>query len=162
MHALTFGFVLLKDFLKMLQMSKCALKDPLIITDYFNQHCVAWRSNYTHIKVGCVVTYACSNFSGSLWCQRITKIIKLSLYIWLIIQIVSRLKKGNFLLIKCVCRFHYTDVIMSTMASQITGILIVCSTVCSGADQRNIRAVHHWPLWEEYTIDRLIPLTEGQ
>ena len=29
-----------------------------------------------------------------------------------------------------------SDVIMSTMASQITGILIVCWTVCSGADQR--------------------------
>ena len=26
---------------------------------------------------------------------------------------------------------------MSAMASQITGVLIVCSTVCSGADQRN-------------------------
>ena len=31
---------------------------------------------------------------------------------------------------------HYSDVIMSAMASQITGISIVCSTVCSGADHR--------------------------
>ena len=31
---------------------------------------------------------------------------------------------------------HYSDVVMSAMASQITGGLIVCSTVCSGADQR--------------------------
>ena len=31
---------------------------------------------------------------------------------------------------------HYSDVIMSTIASQITGVLIVCSTVWSGADQR--------------------------
>ena len=30
----------------------------------------------------------------------------------------------------------YNDVIMSTMASQITGVSIVCSTVGSGADQR--------------------------
>ena len=30
---------------------------------------------------------------------------------------------------------HYGDVIMSTMASQITGDSIVCSTVCSGAEQ---------------------------
>ena len=31
---------------------------------------------------------------------------------------------------------HYSDVIMSAMASQITGVLIVYSTVCSGVDQR--------------------------
>ena len=31
---------------------------------------------------------------------------------------------------------HYSDVIMSTMASQITGVSIVCSTACSGTEQR--------------------------
>ena len=31
---------------------------------------------------------------------------------------------------------HYSDVIMRAMASQITSVFIVCSTVCSGADQR--------------------------
>ena len=31
---------------------------------------------------------------------------------------------------------HHSDVIMSAMASQITGVSIVCSTVCSGEDQR--------------------------
>ena len=31
---------------------------------------------------------------------------------------------------------HYSDVIMSAMVSQITSVLIVCSTVCPGADQR--------------------------
>ena len=30
----------------------------------------------------------------------------------------------------------YSDVIMSTMAYQITGVSVVCSVVCSGADQR--------------------------
>ena len=30
---------------------------------------------------------------------------------------------------------NYSDAIMSSMASQIAGVLIVCSTVCSGADQ---------------------------
>ena len=34
---------------------------------------------------------------------------------------------------------HYSDVIMSEMASQITGVSIICSTVCSGSDQRNIK-----------------------
>ena len=31
---------------------------------------------------------------------------------------------------------HYNDVIMSAMASQLTSVLIVYSTVCSGAGQR--------------------------
>ena len=31
---------------------------------------------------------------------------------------------------------HYNDVMISAMATQITGVLIVFSTVCSGADQR--------------------------
>ena len=31
---------------------------------------------------------------------------------------------------------HYSDVIMSTMLSRITSISIVCSTICSGRDQR--------------------------
>ena len=48
---------------------------------------------------------------------------------------------------------HYSDVIMSAMASQITGVLIVYSTVCSSADQRKhqssvslvyVRGVHRW------------------
>ena len=32
---------------------------------------------------------------------------------------------------------HYGDVIMIAMASQITGVSSVYSTVCSGADQRS-------------------------
>ena len=51
--------------------------------------------------------------------------------------------------------FHYNDVIMSAMASQITGVSIVCSIFCSGADQRKhqssaslafVRGIHHWPV----------------
>ena len=32
--------------------------------------------------------------------------------------------------------YHYSDVIMSEVASQITGVSIICSTVWSGTDQR--------------------------
>ena len=48
---------------------------------------------------------------------------------------------------------HYRDVIMSAMASRITGVAMVCSTVCS--DQRNyqssaflafVRRIHRWPV----------------
>ena len=31
---------------------------------------------------------------------------------------------------------HYSDVIMTTMASLISGVAIVCSTVCLGADKK--------------------------
>ena len=48
---------------------------------------------------------------------------------------------------------HYRDVMMSTIASQINGVLIVNSTVCSGADQREhqsssslafVKEIHRW------------------
>ena len=51
--------------------------------------------------------------------------------------------------------WHYNDVIMSTMASQITGASIVFSTVCYGSVQRKylsfasltfLRGIHRWPL----------------
>ena len=53
------------------------------------------------------------------------------------------------------CRYHYITVIMSAIASQITGVSIVCSAVCSGADQRKhqssmsltfVRGIHRWPV----------------
>ena len=49
----------------------------------------------------------------------------------------------------------HSDVIMSTMASQITSLTIVYSTVYSGADQRKhqssasltfVRGIHRWPV----------------
>ena len=52
-------------------------------------------------------------------------------------------------------QYHYNDVIMSAMASQITSLTIVYSTVYSGADQRKhqtsaslalVRGFHRWPL----------------
>ena len=50
---------------------------------------------------------------------------------------------------------HYNDVIMSAMASQITGLTIVYPTVYSGADQRKhqssasvsfVWGIHRWPV----------------
>ena len=50
---------------------------------------------------------------------------------------------------------HYNGVIMSTMASQITSLTIVYSTVYSGADQRKhqssvslafVQGIHRWPV----------------
>ena len=50
---------------------------------------------------------------------------------------------------------HYSDVMMGTMASQITSLAIVYSIVYSGADQRKhqssaslafVRGIHRWPM----------------
>ena len=50
---------------------------------------------------------------------------------------------------------HCNDAIMSAMASQITGVSIVYSTVCSGEDQGKhrssaslafVRGIHRWPV----------------
>ena len=49
---------------------------------------------------------------------------------------------------------HYSDVIMSAIASQITGVSMVCSTVSSDAGQRKhysfaslafVSGIHQWP-----------------
>ena len=70
--------------------------------------------------------------------------------------------------------YHYNDVIMSTMVPQITSISIVCSTVCSDADQRKyqsstslafVRGTHQWPVnsphkgqvtWKMFPFDDII------
>ena len=51
---------------------------------------------------------------------------------------------------------HHNDVVMGTMASQITGVSIVCLTVCSEADQSKhqspaslafVRGIYRWPVY---------------
>ena len=51
---------------------------------------------------------------------------------------------------------------MSGMTSQITSLVIVYSTVYSGADKKNTKALRNWPLYEEFTGDPWIPRTKGQ
>ena len=57
---------------------------------------------------------------------------------------------------------HYSDVIMSAVASQITSLTIVYSTVYSGVDQRKHQSSASLALWGEFTGDRWIPSTEDQ
>ena len=54
-----------------------------------------------------------------------------------------------------VAQLHYNDVIMGAIASQITSLTMVYSTVYSGADQRRhqssvslafVRGIHRWPV----------------
>ena len=75
------------------------------------------------------------------------------------------------------CVYHYTDVIMITMASQITSLTIVYSTVYSGADQSKhqnsaslafvwgihrgpVNSPHKWPVtWKMFPFDDVIMTT---
>ena len=75
------------------------------------------------------------------------------------------------------CLYHYTDVIMITMASQITSLTIVYSTVYSGADQSKhqnsaslafvwgihrgpVNSPHKWPVtWKMFPFDDVIMTT---
>ena len=80
---------------------------------------------------------------------------------------MEQIRWSEFLLAQCtpmarcfstialVHRVHYNDVIMSAMKSQITGLTIVYSTVCSHADQREhqssaslafVWGIHRWPV----------------
>ena len=56
---------------------------------------------------------------------------------------------------QCSERSHYNDIIMSAVASQITGVSSVYPIVCSGADQRKhqsstslafVRGIYWWPV----------------
>ena len=57
---------------------------------------------------------------------------------------------------------HYSDVTMGAIASQITGLTIVYSTVYSGADQRKHQSSASLALSGEFTGVRWIPRTKGQ
>ena len=53
--------------------------------------------------------------------------------------------------------FHYSDVIMGAMVSQITSLTIVCSTVYQAQIKEYTKAPRHWPLCGEITGHRWIP-----
>ena len=58
----------------------------------------------------------------------------------------------------CTDIFYYSDVIVSAMASRITGVSMVCWTFVQVQIKGNIKGPRHWPLWGEFTGDRCIPL----
>ena len=80
--------------------------------------------------------------NGALW-----HILIRSIWRFVVTVTASSKPTGN--------RKHYNEVIMGAMASQITGLMIVYSTVYSGADQRKhrssaslafVRGIHRWPV----------------
>ena len=58
--------------------------------------------------------------------------------------------------------FHYSDVIMDTMAYQITSLAIVYSPFIQAQIKENIKAPRHLPLCGEFTGDRWFPRIKGQ
>ena len=57
---------------------------------------------------------------------------------------------------------HYSDVKMSTIASQSPAFRRFAEPFVQAQIQENIKAPRHWPLWGEFTGDRWTPLTKGQ
>ena len=83
---------------------------------------------------------------------------------------VPSLDRGNHSITAYYCSSasHYSDVIMNTMACQITGVSIVNSTVCSGRDQRKhqssaslafVRGIHRWPM-NSRTTRKMFPFDD--
>ena len=105
----------------------------------------AWISNHIHEKVWDEITYPFSNFNSATVGRWISNSIP---------QFT-----GHAITYPCWdlswTVLHYTDVIMGTIASQITSLTIVYSCVYSGADQRKhqssaslafVRGIHRGPV----------------
>ena len=65
---------------------------------------------------------------------------------------------GSKFCVKRIPIIHHNDVIMGAMASQITSLTIVYSTVYSGADHRKLSLA----FVREFAEYRRIPRTKGQ
>ena len=75
---------------------------------------------------------------------------------------ISRIMIFCDLLFVCAALLHYGDVIMGAIASQVTSLTIVYSTVYSDADQRKHQSSASLAFPREFTGDRWIPRTNGQ
>ena len=92
----------------------------------------------------------------------------------LFVVMATAIIAGKTYLLMLFMLFHYSDVIMGTMTSQITSLTIVYSTFYSGADQRKyqssasqafVRGIHWWPVnsphkwpvtWKMFPFDDII------
>ena len=95
--------------------------------------------NYTHVKQQDVIILICPTFNDGLIKPPWT---------------LGHLWKIEF--------FHYDDVIMTTIASQITSLTVVYSVVYSGADQRKHQSSASLAFVRGIHRDRWIPRTKGQ
>ena len=100
------------------------------------------KTNINHV-------HACTHSHFIFWC------VHNIADIWQTIYSIAIIWSKIVFLIVTKSDWHYVDVIMTTMASQITGVSIVHSTVCSGADKWKhrssaslvfVRGIHRWPV----------------
>ena len=100
----------------------------------------AWLTKQTcnHTDWGGISPKICTRFCSALFCCDCI----ISFFYWFLWYIYSPI-------------FHYSNVIMGAIASQITNPTIIYSTVYSGADQRKhqssaslafVRGIHRWPV----------------
>ena len=59
-------------------------------------------------------------------------------------------------------RQHYSDIIMSVMVSNSPASPLFTQLFIQVHIKKDIKALHHWPLWGEFTGDWWIPRTKGQ
>ena len=133
--------------------------------------CICWTSNWTdllHKSHNATVPYptmlhfvtkmcTCVHCSVTKWCV----MGHLFDALWDLWNRSTYITYSNFL-VTVTKVVHYSDVIMCVIASQITGVSIVYSTVCSCANQRKYQSSVSLGLWGEFTGDRWIPHTRGQ
>ena len=110
------------------------------------------RRAHAHASDKCVIYV---NFIYRIKRQCLISLFRLAMYIG------GTLIK-NYLLTYYLYRLHYDDVIMGAMASQITSLAIVYSTVYSDANQRKHQSSASLAFVWEFTGDRWIPRTNGQ
>ena len=99
---------------------------------------------------------------GLVWLQNVNCLTTISFYSLEINGFVYQISVSILIVAWCFMKFcdmvipqHYSDVIISVMASQITSVSFVCPSICSGADQRKhqssasltfVRGIHRWPV----------------
>ena len=121
---------------------------------------MTWMSNYVPFKTMNVIIFLFPTLSWSLILNGLrVKLCRLWFLVAVMGQVINYLHGQDRLLQDTI---HYDDVIMGTIASQITSLTSVYSTVYSAQIKVNIKAPRQWPLCGEFTGDRWIPRTNGQ
>ena len=112
----------------------------------------SWSERHGHIYIIPVLS------NKQIW-EPISRYLFTTVYYVYSILLIICMPKKRVQLIRTKQRHHrYNDVTMSAMASEITSLTIVYSTVYSGAEKENIKALCHWLLWGEFTGHK-VPVT---
>ena len=114
-----------------------------------------FKKGIKNVVCDVVVIYSSPNVLIDLFAR--LDLLYALIYIYTYIYILQCENHGLFCSKIRISQFcdHYSDFIMSAMASQIPGVTIVYITICSGADQRKhqssaslafVRGIHRWPV----------------